>query len=102
MPADHAGMTLAVEYPRTSYTASGALGETFPVLFSFGDDSELRVTYAGAEKSPGVHYVITGSRLTGGGVLTPIPGQAPAGGMEVLIWRVTPRDQPATFGRSIA
>lgn len=92
-------MTLAVEFPRTSYTASGAPGSTFAVGFSYASDDELRVTFDAVEQFPGVDYLISGARISGGAILAPLGGDL-ASGVEVVIWRVTPKDQPATFGNA--
>lgn len=93
-------MTLAVEYPSSSYTAAGAPGETFAVGFSFASDDELRVTFAGVAKSAGVDFLVTGDRLGGGALVNPISGHEPGAGAAVAITRATPKDQPYTFGNS--
>lgn len=93
-------MVLAVEYPLTSATATGAPGEVFPVGFSFQLDAELVVTFADVAKTAGTHFTISGDRLAGGAILTPTTGNAPAAGVEVEIRRATPKDQPSTFGNS--
>ncbi|HET6969823.1 MAG TPA: hypothetical protein VFH92_01750, partial [Phenylobacterium sp.] len=96
-------MTIAVEYPLSTATAAGAPGEAFTVGFSFATDGELTVTYttgsgAPVTKTAGVDFLITGDRLGGGAILTPIAGHEPAAGDVVAIRRDTAFDQPDTFG----
>jgi hypothetical protein len=91
-------MTLVLEYPATTTTATGAGGESFPVGFSFASDSELVVTFAAVLKTVGVDFTITGDKLAGGAVLHPIAGHAPTAGQDVVMRRATPKDQPSTFG----
>lgn len=98
-------MTLTVQYPQSSYTASGTLGATFAAGFSFAADSELRVYWQAAGEDPvlktaGVDYLVSGDRAAGGALITPQSGHLPTAGDEVTIKRVTAKDQPDTFGDS--
>lgn len=96
-------MTLTLQFPETTYTATGAGGESFPVVFSFAADAELVVSWGNPSLDPvfkviAVDFLIAGDRLAGGAVLTPLGGLAPVAGDEVKIRRSTAFDQPDTYG----
>lgn len=93
-------MTLAVEFPQSTATASGSPGATFAVGFSYATDDQLRVTFDDVTQIAGVDFLITGDRLAGGAMLNPLAGHEPGAGVEVVIARATPKDQPYTFGNS--
>ncbi|ODT88102.1 hypothetical protein [Phenylobacterium sp. SCN 70-31] len=93
-------MTLVVEYPRTTYSATGVPGEAFACQFSFAHDSELIVTFDDVEQTQGVDYTVSGSRLTGGAFVVALAGHEPAPDAVVRLMRETPRNQPSTYGNT--
>lgn len=94
-------MTLAVETPISTATASGATG-SFVVGFSFTEDSDLLVTViaGGVEtaRTLGVHYTVSGDYEAGGATVVFVPAHWPVEDAVVEIRRATPVEQPAPFG----
>jgi hypothetical protein len=95
-------MTVATEYPRTLLSPTVPTG-TFVVGFSFADDADLVVTVTPTggsrlDRTLGVHYIVTGDYLAGGGQVEFVPAYWPPAHAQVEILRRTPIEQPSGYG----